>query len=219
MTKVAAKRTKRLARRRSGRPTAEESQVKLDELMAVAREQFIALGYRAVTMRGMAAAARVSTRTLYNRYTDKLGLFEACLDFGAKTFPHIEAVPGIDLKHALQRHAADIVRSLSADAALHLSMLVFREGGEFPELLRASEANYDRHLVQPLATFLRASELGTPATDEIARLFIVMALSEWERCVTYRHPLPRGAQVDRYAALVAQVFVDGLRSSQRGTSS
>jgi AcrR family transcriptional regulator len=200
--------------RRTGRPTTQDSQQKLQQVVTTAREEFVALGYRAVTMRGVAEKAQVSTRTLYNRYADKLSLFVACLDRGAaEVFPHLQAQPGMDLRPTLERYAADIVRSLSTDSSLQLALLVYREGGEFPELLQASEATYDRHLVQPLVAFFQEVGLESVEPKEQARLFIAMAISEWQRRVTYRHPLPRAAEIDRHARFVVQVFLDGILSS------
>jgi AcrR family transcriptional regulator len=196
---------------RRGRPTADDARQKLAQVIAVAREQFIELGYRAVTMRGVAEKAQVSTRTLYNRYADKLSLFAACLDFGAVAFPQLDAPPEADRYRVLREHAAAIVTLLAQDSSLRLGMLVYREGGDFPELARASEVNQDRYLVQPLAAYFRSLDLATePDAKELAKLFINMALSEWQRRVVYRHPMPPQAEIERHAAFVTAVFLDGV---------
>ena len=196
---------------RRGRPTAEDSRQKIEGVLAVAREMFADMGYRSVTMREVAERAQVSTRTLYNRFADKMRLFEACLDSGATVFPRLEAGPNDDLELRLGRHAAAIVRALSSDTSLRLGMMVYREGGEFPELLRAAEENQDRYLVQPLAVFLRNAGLERPASDERAKLFIAMAISNWQRAVTFRHRMPADADIDRHATEVADVFLNGVQ--------
>ena len=65
-----------------GRPSLEDSRRKMAQVQAVAGRLFSERGYRSVTMRDVADAAQVSTRTLYKRYADKLSLFIACLDNG-----------------------------------------------------------------------------------------------------------------------------------------
>lgn len=198
------------AAERRGRPTAEASRQKLADVITVARDLFCELGYRAVTMREVAERARVSTRTLYNRHADKLSLFAACLDVGATAFPRIAPGPGETVEHILTRHAAEIVRVLSIDTSVRLGMLVYREGADFPDMLRAAEANQHRHLVLPLAHYLQETGLEAPGAERSASLFIAMALSEWQRCVTFRDPLPGDAEIDRHAAFVARTFLHGV---------
>lgn len=183
------------------------------DVLEVAREQFSELGYRAVKMRDVAEKAKVSTRTLYNRYADKLSLFVACLDFGAVAFPHIRYAPGENVAEALREHAVSIARVLSTDSTLRLGMLVYREGGEFPELLKAAEANQDLHMVKPLAAYLRDAGLGAGNEEARAKLFIAMAISEWQRRVSFLRPLQSEDEIQRHAALVARLFLEGATAA------
>lgn len=199
---------------KTGRPSAADARQKLALVLSVAREQFVQLGYRAVTMRGVAEGAQVSTRTLYNRYADKLSLFAACLELGAEAaFPHLTPSPHADVREVLVEHAGSIVRALSADASLRLSMLIYREGGDFPELLRAAEANQERHLVRPLAIYLRKAGLERRGCDERAKLFLALSLSEWQRRVAFRRPLPNSDEIARHAQLVVAIFLDGAKAT------
>ena len=124
-----------------GRPTAAIARLKAATILTVAREAFCRWGYRSVTMRQIADAAQVSTRTLYNQYKDKFSLFEACLEFGSSAFPVLEDSPSADVGAALTEFAISLVEMLSGETSQSLGMLVYREGGEFPELVRASEKN------------------------------------------------------------------------------
>jgi TetR/AcrR family transcriptional repressor of mexJK operon len=188
-------------------------------VLDIAREQFSDLGYRAVTMRQVADKARVSTRTLYNRYADKLSLFIACLDSGATAFPRIQHTPDIHVGEALRRYAVAVVRVLSTDSSVRLGMLVYREGSEFPELQRAAEANQHRYLVEPLAAYLRDAGLSEADEDDRAKVFIAMAISEWQRSVSFRRPLPSEEKLDRHAALVVRLFLNGAMPAARIDSS
>jgi AcrR family transcriptional regulator len=155
----------------------------------------------------------VSTRTLYNRYADKLSLFIACLESGATAFPRIGYRPQDDVEETLRQHAAEIVGILSADTSLRLGMLVYREGGEFPELAAAAEANQQRYLVAPLAAYLHAAGLSQNDAEERAKLFIAMAISEWQRRISFRHPLPNPPEREHHAALVVRLFLGGARAT------
>jgi len=194
---------------RKGRPTADDARRKMAQIVATASEQFSELGYRAVTMRGVAEKAKVSTRTLYNHYADKLSLFTACLDFESHAFPTPDSAPVESPDHVLRRYAAAIVRALSSHSSLRMGMQIYREGLDFPELLRAAEVHENRVLIQPLAAYLRGVGLESEGSDERTKLFLAMALSQWSRRGSYRRPPPQEEAVVRHAALVVKTFLNG----------
>jgi len=205
------KAAKSQSRKPTGRPTADAGRRKLARLLEVASDQFGQLGYRAVTMRGVAAKAHVSTRTLYNRYADKLSLFTACLDFGSQTFPVPDPEPGESPESVLKRYAAAVVRALSTPSSLRMGMLVFRDGLEFPELLRVAQVHEDRCLIQPLAEYLRRIGLELADGKDRAKLFLGMALIQWQRAGSYRQPPPTEDEVVRHAELCVHTFLLGVR--------
>jgi AcrR family transcriptional regulator/nitrite reductase/ring-hydroxylating ferredoxin subunit len=63
--------------RTSGRPRADEVEQRTRDLLQVAAELFMAQGYAHVSLRTIAAEARVAARTIYAKFGGKLGLFEA----------------------------------------------------------------------------------------------------------------------------------------------
>jgi AcrR family transcriptional regulator len=199
---------------RKGRPTAEDSRVKLAQILDVARDLFAERGYRAVTMREVADQANVSTRTLYNRYADKFSLFNACLSFGASAFPTLPAAKADDLQKALTDFGIAIVKVLATDSSVRLSMLIYWESNEFPELLRASEENHRKHLLNPLTAFLEKSCFPEEMAEEFAKLYLALALSEWQRRMTYNHPPQTEKEIEQHAARAAAMFVNGAAAAQ-----
>ncbi|OCC25493.1 hypothetical protein MB02_02325 [Croceicoccus estronivorus] len=195
--------------RRRGRPTAADSRLKTAHLLAVARDLFAALGYRAVTMRKVAERAEVSTRTLYDRFPGKLSLFEACLDSGSSAFPRIAYDPAVPVDQTLHTFASSLTRTLSSDSSARFSILVSREGMEFPEIVRAVDVLQHKHLVCPIAEFLRDAGLAGEDGKERAELFLAMVLAEWQRCFSFLHPLPSGGEIERYAGMVVKLFLHG----------
>ncbi len=201
--------------RRMGRPPAAEARQKPDAILIAARDLFSREGYRAVSMNRIAEAAQVSSRTLYKHYADKLSLCVACLDMGVVHFPRIARQGDEAPNVTLERFAIALVEMLSSETSLRMSVLVYREGGELPELVEAAERNQYRHLVLPLAEFLRAAGLAGDDAEEMARLFNTMALFPWQGAINFNHPLPSAQATAHHAALVAQIFVDGLAARQR----
>lgn len=198
---------------RKGRPTAEDSRAKLAQILDVARDLFAERGYRAVTMREVADQANVSTRTLYNRYADKFSLFNACLSFGASAFPTLPSTPTDDIEKALTDFGIAIVKVLATDSSVRLSMLIYWESNEFPELLRASEDNHRKHLLDPVTAFLKASGFPGDTAEEFARLYLALALSEWQRRMTYNHPPQTQKEIELHAARAAAMFLNGAAAA------
>ena len=196
-----------------GRPSAEESAKKLKSILDVARQQFARNGYRAVTMRGVAEAANVSTRTLYNRYADKLALFRACLDSAGESFPGPRIPRGLKPRDALPQFAVSLVRQLSSKMSISLGILVYREGQDFPELMEAADANQDAFLVQPLAAYLRGHGLEEAGSCERAKLFIAMVISEFQRRISFGKPQQTLKEMEEHAQLATALFLGGARKS------
>src|SRR4051812_2611515 len=69
--------------KRLGRPSQEESRDRQDAVILAARSEFLRRGYRAATMKDIAAAAGVSKRSLYLWHRDKAALFQNCVFKGA----------------------------------------------------------------------------------------------------------------------------------------
>ncbi len=205
--------------RKGGRPTAADSRQKAEQIINVARDMFSESGYRAVSMREVAEQAQVSTRTLYDRFADKLNLFRACLDTSATIFPKIDHRSVAPISEVLTRHAADIAHVLCSDMSIRISRLVFREGREFPELLRASEDNQETYLIEPLAAYLRHIGLERAGETTRAKIFVAMALTEWQRRFTYNRPLPEPDEIEVHARLVADIFLHGLVRQDRRAAS
>lgn len=194
---------------RRGRPTAESSRLKIAHLLEVARDLFAAHGFRAVTMRKVADIAQVSTRTLYDRFSDKLSLFEACLDVGSLDFPQLAYDPQVPMAAALRDYAASLVRMLSSDASLRISLVVSREGGEFPELVRSADAVQHKHLMLPLAAYMRESGLAQDDGLGRAKLFVALALADWQRRYAFLHPFPKGKEIEEHVEQAVDLFLHG----------
>lgn len=194
---------------RRGRPSASELQQKMAIVLDVAKQQFAQHGYRAVTMRSVAEMACVSTRTLYNWYADKLALFEACLNAHSMGVEYPRIDNSLPPEDALRSYAVELVSFLSRDTSLGLGLVVYREGGEFPEMAEAAYNNQNTWLVAPLAEYLREHGLEDTATGEQTKLFISMALSEFQRRLAFGRELQTIREIEEHADRVARLFLRG----------
>lgn len=206
-------RPRRPGHRGGGRPTVDSARQKAERIIAAATEAFCRQGYRAVTMRRIAAQAGVSTRTLYNQHADKFSLFEACLEQGSAAFPVLDSSPDADPAAALHRFAVAVVQMLSSETSEALGLLVYREGTEFPELLAAAERTQQTHLVEPIAAFLEVHRMDQGDSVETAKILLAMMLSDWQRRSSFRHPRASQAELDAHAARVIRLFLHGVAES------
>jgi len=197
-----------------GRPSQEEAIEKKRGIISAGTELFLTVGYREASMRDVAQRAGVSTRTLYNLYADKASLFLACLDSVLEeTSPVL--VEGTTVEETLRGFAINMVRILSRPQSLGLARLVMNDGKDLPELAAAGYENQEKQFLRPLVEFMRANQFSAEEVEPLAKVFIAMAISEWNRSVTFHLPLPDDAQILRNAEWVTDLFLRGAMSSQR----
>lgn len=189
-----------------------EKRSKVETILFVARQEFARGGYRAVTIRAVAEKAEVSTRTLYNHFTDKLGLFTACIREGAATFPDPGLAPAGEPAQVLRDYAIAIVKHLSADPSRQLSQIIARDGEEFPEIIEPIRANAERYLLKPLSTYLRNIGIAPGQAVNLAHLFNHMATSEWRRRLMFRESPLSNSEIEAHVDLAVGVFLNGLEA-------
>lgn len=185
---------------------------KVDDIIAIARQEFARVGYRGVTIRGVAEKTQVSTRTLYNHFTDKLGLFTACIEAGAENFPKPDFRSNSKPAETLRTFVAALLTYLSSERSLQISLIIFRDGGEFPEIRKAAKKNHERHVVVPLSDYLMAHGSEPSTAFWLARLFSNMATSEWQRRILFGEPMLIAPEIDEHADHVTGVFLLGAQA-------
>jgi TetR/AcrR family transcriptional repressor of mexJK operon len=110
------------------------------ELLAVARQVFLAHGYPSATMDAVAAGARISKQTLYRRYPSKDALFAAVVrdwvDQGHDAMrPHLQALlDAPDIAEGLLRLARVLQTGILSPPVLQMRSLVAAEAERFPDV-------------------------------------------------------------------------------------
>jgi AcrR family transcriptional regulator len=200
------------AKRRAGRPTADEAEQKRRTLIVTALEEFAKAGFHSASLRDIAQKAEISSRTLYNYYPDKLALFEACLEYsGRQIQPDPPEVNG-DLHARLVDYATKMQRQLFTPLSMQIARLIYRDASDFAELRKIARVQFERHQVMPVAKMLDAH--GTPSNTSqiLARQFVAMALGEWQRRLLFGGDRMTLKEMASHATLVTTLFMEGIDS-------
>lgn len=210
------------ARKGAGRPSAEEAERKHAALIEAALEEFASRGFRGASLRTIAGKADISTRTLYNRYPDKVALFAACLEassaqlhrFTVQTAPCDLATPGADLAESLVSHVVAVLEQLTQERSRQIAALLYREGAEFADVREIARVQFERYQVDPVVDILRRHGMTGPCLRDEATQFVAMAFGEWQRRLLFGGPPMTRADMERQAGIVVRIFLHG---AGRGT--
>lgn len=194
-----------------GRPTRDAAQLKGEQVLDAATALFLRDGYGLTSLEAVAAAAGVSKRTLYARFSGKAALLrEVVARLVAQWRPPFDA--GFALDEALEPTLLAAARVTLATAlmpeALALHRLVVAEVGRFPELdgiLRDAGAGLG---VERIAAALAKAGVADPAWA--AGQFMALVLSGPQRQALGDGPaLDAGQQAD-WAARATALFLRGV---------
>lgn len=149
--------------RRRGRPAGRQGQ----ELLTVAREVFLELGFSGATMADIAARARISKASLYREHPSKDALFAAVvLDWAARgrgaMRPALDALLGAaDLRAGLLELVTTVQAATLDPAVLRMRRLVAAESDRFPEVATAYVADsWDSNIAALAATLAQLHARG-----------------------------------------------------------
>lgn len=149
--------------RKRGRPTAAERRVREAQILSAALEVFLRSGFGDSTIDELAAASKVTKRTVYAYFGDKPGLFRSMVT---------DLAAGVSLDAAtdhgtLEALAARIVYRVHSDELVGLHRLVIAESSRFPELASVLHSQGDARHIARLAAHIRAERhLGHAALAE-----------------------------------------------------
>ncbi len=161
--------------RKRGRPTADERRAREAEILSAALGVFLHSGYGASTVDELAAAARVTKRTLYSYFGDKAALFAAMVR-------HLAAAVSLDAAYdtdTLETLAARIVSRVHSDELVGLHRLVIAESARFPELAVILHTSGDARHIARLAEHIRAER--RPDREPLAEPLFSLLLGEKHR--------------------------------------
>lgn len=164
-----------------GRPTAAQVEAINRAILATAAEYFLAVGFEAASMEGLAARAGVSKGTLYARYPTKGALAHAVIEervaaWSAESSRHNHLLP-TDFEARLRYHAKNILRAFAQDDIrafrnlLNGSGVPSELGREFHEV---GQGFAIRMLADEIASCTRNDPVPARHPERIARMLVAM---------------------------------------------
>jgi AcrR family transcriptional regulator len=117
---------------RSGRDAAATQRA----LIRAARRRFATEGYRATTVRQIAADAGVNVALISRYFSSKEGLFEACMVRTSDELDTQSSPSASGLDHVIARLLSHIVNGPDADDPLQLLLLLRSSGDDNADLIR-----------------------------------------------------------------------------------
>jgi TetR/AcrR family transcriptional regulator, mexJK operon transcriptional repressor len=180
--------------RKRGRPTAAERRAREAQILATALGVFLRSGFGDSTVEELAAAAKVTKRTVYAYYGDKAGLFAAMVK---------DLAAGVSLDTAtdhgtLEALAARIVFRVHSDELVGLHRLVIAESSRFPELPSILHSQGDARHIARLAEHIRA-ERGAARAAAAEPLFSLLLGERHRRRLLGLDPAPTMSQAADHA--------------------
>lgn len=146
-------------RAKRGRPFKADAEKRQDELLDHTLEQFMAVGYRAATMDGIAASFGASKSTIYRRYGSKAGLLGAAMERGVPLLLDPLTRVSTDARRSprsVLRDYGEIIQSYHADPSIRAMWRAVSEAREeLGDILAHVVEQQDRALA-PIADYLAA---------------------------------------------------------------
>jgi len=210
----AAREDEPLTRAKRGRPFKADAAKRQDELLDHTLEQFMAVGYRAATMDGIAASFGASKSTIYRRYGSKAGLLRAAMERGVPLLLDPLSQVSTDARRSMRsvlRDYGEIIQTYHADPSIRAMWRAVSEAREeLDEILGDVVDQQDRALA-PIADYLammtRNGKIVTADPRAAAACF--GALTSGGLASFLGEPL---REHERHAALefALTLFLDGL---------
>lgn len=202
---------------RRGRPSKANAFLLGERILAAATALFLAEGYGATSIEAVAARARISKRTLYDRFADKPALFAAVVHGIVEQIrpaPDVPLIAGATLPDIMRRLAQFMLNAALAPQALALHQLVNAESARFPQLARAVAGDAGNQEAINLIATLLARELPASTAEDrefAAAQFIFMVVTiPRRRALGYGGPMTAD-EVQAWPEKVVRLFLDGCR--------
>lgn len=199
------------------------SDIKREQILAVAGQLFMEHGFNAVTMDAIAEAAPVSKPTLYNHFSSKADLFFAVMTARADNLFNTlqnEIKPNRPVEETFAKIGHSFLDVVLRPEAIRMYRLMIAESGQFPELGEIFYESGPRKICGLIATYLakehEAGRLHVPNPDLSANFFINMIKGNGHmQCVMgikNKIPPKERAEIIDYAV---SVFLNGHRPNAK----
>jgi AcrR family transcriptional regulator len=203
-------------RRRAGRPSIREAARKHEAMLEAALEEFSRHGFHGASVRAIAERAGLSTRTLYNRYADKVALFAACMEMSALQGAWEPRRKGGSLHDDLVQFATHVHTRLNEDRHVRLARIIFRECTSFPQLEPISRRQFERFQLEPVQQILTAHGFKPSQVQDLAKSYVALTFHRWQSRVIYDERPLTPAEIQRQVRGATTLFLQGAIALRDG---
>lgn len=201
---------KRRGRPGAGRPTAQDAERKRLALIEAALTEFATCGFNGASLRVIAEKAQVSTRTLFNHYSDKTALFAACIEHSSRQIEQVVSFRRPTLEETLIAYGVAMQDHLSDPVSRQIAVLIYREGFAFDDVRKVARTQFETYQVGAVVEILRDFDYERDDIREVATQFVAMAFGNWQRSLLFGDPIPDAAETFRHMSVVTRIFVHGI---------
>ncbi len=206
--------------RGAGRPTQLQSLKRQQALLEKALDMFLKKGFAQTTLDDIAAAMRMTKRTIYSAYGGKEALFKAAVARAIEknrvpkeTLLDLESE---DLKRTLMGVANLRVQILLSPDGVRLQRIVNAESYRFPELLqmvyRDSTGPTIEFLSRILAKHAATGEIKTAHPESCAGIFLNMTVGTFGRAALAGMLPQFSMSQEQHIEYCVDLFINGIAS-------
>lgn len=205
-----------------GRPTKAEAAIRQQELLDVAVDLFLDLGFDDATLELIANAAGMTKRTIYSRHKDKAALFIATVQRAidrmiADQAQTLDSLEGEPLEKVLATVARMRIQQVTSAIGIKLQRIVNAETRRFPELFQIASEQITKPVVQFLMRIIErevdAGNIVANDAEMAASAFLSMAVGAPARVAVSGNSAD-GAGDDLRIGFLIDLFLHGLRSQR-----
>src|ERR1700722_15406361 len=205
-------------RRGAGRPTTEQAEARLEELLDAALDLFLEHGFELTTIEMIAARINMTKRTVYARYTDKASLFRGAVQraIERQIVPQhvLEGFDQGDLAATLESVARLRIGQVMTPNGLRLQRIINTESYRFPGIFTDNFEQSAKPVLDFVAGVLdraiAAEQIAPTDSGFAASAFMSMVVGGQVRAIVSGR-VPTRAELDRKVTFTVRLLLDGLR--------
>ena len=205
-------------KKKLGRPTRTESELRRLALLECAFEQFLALGFAATTIDGIAEKMQMTKRTIYKLYPNKDVLFRASVAHASSKIgisaEQYQAAAGDSLAETLFNLASLRVDLYLQSGGMALRQILQAEAARFPDLVavnfRHDPLKARQFLIEQLEYYQGIGEIKLDDSYVAAELFLGMSVGATIAAVTAGELKKDDALIMQRINMAVDIFMNGV---------
>lgn len=196
-------------------PAKKLTEIKREQIIEAAVVEFKAHGYRATSMDSIAAAARVSKRTVYNHFECKEQLFQAItqelFDRAIQVSEH-PYQPDVPVRQQLKAIAEQEMALLTSEDFLGLARVITSESLSSPELTKSNFDEFQESSIGVVKWIREAVADGKLSVNDPVDggkrfLALIEAFAFWPQLFSYK-PVPSRKEQNDIIDAAVEMFLN-----------